>query len=261
VNVLRLISVFFRIGAMNEMAYRSNFWIQTFESLMGLGTALAVVLVVFSQTDSLAGWQQPELVALVGVYFLVYGGINLVIAPSLQAFMEDVRMGTLDFTLTKPEDAQLLVSISQFRIWKILDVLLGSGVLVAALISLSGEIGIANSAAFGIALLCGAAIVYSFWLMLATCSFWFIKIENILMIFWSMYTAGRWPVGIYPPWLRWTLTLVVPVAFAVTVPAEAISGRLAGSTLLGALALATVLMTFSRWFWKHGLKRYSGASA
>lgn len=260
-NVFRLMAVFFRIGAMNEMAYRSNFWIQTFESLMGLGTALAVVLVVFGQTEDLAGWQQPELVALVGVYFLVYGGINLVIAPSLSAFMEDVRMGTLDFTLTKPEDAQLLVSISQFRIWKLLDVVLGSGVLAAALGVLANDVGFLNALAFGLALLCGGAIVYSFWLVLATCSFWFIKIENILMIFWSMYTAGRWPVGIYPPWLRWTLTLVVPVAFAVTVPAEAISGRMAAETLVGAFALAVALVVFSRWFWLRGVRHYASASS
>lgn len=38
--------------------------------------------------------------------------------------------------------------------------------------------------------------------------------------------AGRWPVGIYPIWLRMGLTFIVPLAFAVTVPAEAVSGRL-----------------------------------
>ena len=91
-NALRLMAVFFRIGAMNEMAYRANFWIQTFESLMGLGAALAVVAVVFNQTDELGGWRAAELCALVGVYFLVLGVINLVIAPSLQRFMEDVRV-------------------------------------------------------------------------------------------------------------------------------------------------------------------------
>jgi ABC-2 type transport system permease protein len=112
-----------------------------------------------------------------------------------------------------------------------------------------------------VALLCGSAIVYSFWLILATMAFWFIRIENILMIFWSMYTAGRWPVGIYPGWLRWTLTLIVPVAFAVTVPAQAISGRLEPETLLGGISLAIALLTLSRWFWKQGLKHYSGASA
>ena len=41
-----------------------------------------------------------------------------------------------------------------------------------------------------------------------------------------MYEAGRWPIGIYPPWLRAILTFVVPVGFAITVPAEGLVGRL-----------------------------------
>jgi len=258
---LRILWVFLRIGAMNEMAYRANFFIQLFESLLNLGTALAVVAVVFQRTETLAGWTSAELVALVGVYFLVLGAISLVIAPSLERFMEDVRTGNLDFTLTKPEDAQFLVSFSEFRIWKSLDVVLGAGVLGAALARMSTEVGAGDALAFGIALLAGATIVYSFWVVLATLAFWFIRVENILMIFWSMYAAGRWPVGIYPPWLRWTLTLVVPVAFAVTVPARAIGGRLEAETLAAALALGAALFTFSRWFWRLGIRHYSGASA
>ena len=258
---LRLLWVFLRIGAMNELAYRANFWVQVFESLMALGTALAVVAVVFHQTETLAGWRPEELLALVGVYFLVLGAINLVIAPSLTRFMEDVRQGTLDFTLTKPEDGQLLVSVSEFRIFKLLDVVLGSGVVVAALARLSAEVGAAQTLAFGVTLVAGGAIVYSFWLILATCSFWFIRIENIVMIFWSMYWAGRWPVGIYPPWLRFALTVLVPIAFAVTVPAEALSGRLGPATLAGAVALAGVLLAASRWFFGRGVRHYSGASA
>ncbi len=258
---LRILWVFFRIGAMNEMAYRANFFIQLFESILNLGTALAVVAVVFQRTETLAGWTPAELVALVGVYFLVLGAISLVISPSLERFMEDVRTGNLDFTLTKPEDSQFLVSFSEFRIWKSLDVVLGAAVLGTALVQLSADVGARHAAAFGVALLAGATIVYSFWVLLATLAFWFVRVENILMIFWSMYAAGRWPVGIYPPWLRWTLTLVVPVAFAVTVPAEAIGGRLESSTLVGAVALGVGLFAFSRWFWQIGVRHYSGASA
>ena len=39
--------------------------------------------------------------------------------------MEDVRLGTLDFTLTKPVDAQLLVSMRQIEVWKLIDVVVG----------------------------------------------------------------------------------------------------------------------------------------
>ena len=61
--------------------------------------------------------------------------------------------------------------------------------------------------------------------------------------------------------LRVALTVVVPVAFAVTVPAEAIAGRGHGAQLAGAVALACALLAFTRWFWKRGLRQYSGASA
>jgi ABC-2 type transport system permease protein len=92
-------------------------------------------------------------------------------------------------------------------------------------------------------------------------TFWFVRLENILVILVAMWEAGRWPVGIYPPWLRLTLTFVIPVAFATTVPAEALAGRLTDATLAGAVALASLLLAVSRWFWSIGVRHYSGASA
>lgn len=259
--MLRIVWTFFRLGVLNELGYRANFFIQLFQSVLELGAAVAGVAVVFSHTEELGGWRQAELIALLGVYFLVGGLIRTLIQPSMQRFMEQVRLGTLDFTLTKPEDAQLLVNIQQVQIWKLTDVLLGLITLGVALARLDRQIGPGGALAFGAALLAGGAIVYSFWLILATCAFWFVRVENILVIFQSMYEAGRWPVGIYPGWLRLSLTFLVPVAFATTVPAEALAGRLTPTTLLGAIALAAALIIASRLFWRIGLRHYSGASA
>jgi ABC-2 type transport system permease protein len=189
------------------------------------------------------------------------GVINTVVQPSMERFLEDVRRGTLDFTLTKPEDAQLLVSIRRVSLWSASDLLLGLGVLMVALLRLGFTLTLANLLSFAAALLCGAVIVYSFWLILATFAFWFIRIENILVIFQSMYQAGRWPVNIYPGALRMALTFLVPVAFAVTVPAEAIVGRVGNSTLLLALGLALAIFALARAFWLYGVRHYSGASA
>lgn len=256
-----LLTVFFRLGFLNESAYRANFFAQAVESLLTLGTAIGAVAIVFTQTDTLAGWRPAELIGLLGVYFIVLGLVNLVVAPSLEKFIENVVTGNLDYTLTKPADAQLLVSVQQVQVWKLIDVALGVLVLLVAAVQRAGELGIVSAIAFTIAMLCGAAIVYSFWIMLATLAFWFVRVENILQIFWATYMAGRWPVGMYPDWLRLLLTVVVPIAFAVTVPAEALAGRLSAGMLAGAIALAAALLAFSRWFWRQGLRRYSGASA
>lgn len=260
-QLIRIVFTFLRLGALNELEYRANFFIQSFQALLGLLVALGGLQIVFNHTADLGGWQPAELLALVGVYQIIGGLINTVINPSMQRFMEDVRKGTLDFVLTKPADAQLLVSVREFRIWRVVDVFLGSAVLVVALVRLGERVGWQQALLFGLALLCGAAIVYSFWLILATFSFWFVRVENILVIFQSMYQAGRWPVGIYPQWLRITLTFIVPVAFAVTVPAEGLVGRLDLPSLVQAMGLAAALLLVSRFFWRFGLRAYSGASA
>ena len=261
VNYLRLFGVYFRLSVMGELAYRVNFYVQLFQSLVELTTALTGLAVIFSYTNNLAGWSPNEMLALVGVYFITGGLIGLVIQPSLEQFITSVRDGNFDFTLVKPEDAQFLMSFQVVNIWKLIDIVMGFSVLITALLRLGNKVGAGQAITFGLMLLTGAVIIYSFWLILATLSFWFVRVENILVIFQSMYEAGRWPVSLYPGWLRFGLTFIVPVAFATTVPAEALTGRLTGNTLIDAMVVAFILLAVSRVFWRIGLRRYSGASA
>ena len=139
----------------------------------------------------------------------------------MEQLIESVRDGTLDFTLTKPEDAQLLVSIQRVEIWKLTDIVPGRRRAGRrARRGWATHVGrCAGRWRSPPRSLAGGVIVYSFWLILATLAFWFVRVENILVIFQSMYEAGRWPVSLYPGWLRFALTFIVPVAFAVTVPA------------------------------------------
>ena len=260
-NYLRLLIAFFWVSVMGEAAYRVNFFFQLLQSLISLGVAIAGITVIFSYTSNLGGWSSAEILALVGVYLLVGGIIGLVIQPGMEQFISSVRDGSLDFTLTKPEDAQLLVSIQRINFWSLIDMALGLGVLITALIRLGEKIGGMQAGEFLLMLTAGAIIIYSFFLILATLSFWFVRVENILTIFQSMYEAGRWPVSLYPGWLRYGLTFVIPVAFATTVPAEALTGRLNWETLIVATALALGLLIASRLFWLVGLRHYSGASA
>jgi ABC-2 type transport system permease protein len=258
---IRLFAAFFRVNLLGETAYRVNFFIQLFQSLVNLGMSLGGLAIIFSYTSLLGGWQPDEVLALVGVYFLVGGVIGLVIQPSMEQFIESVHTGTLDFALTKPEDAQLIISIQRVEIWELVDIVLGFGVLITALVRLGEKVGVLEAWEFMAMLLAGGVIIYSFWLILSTLSFWFVRVQNILQIFQSMYEAGRWPVSLYPGWLRYGLTFIVPVAFATTVPAEAITGRLNWATLLIAVILAVALFLLSRRFWWFGLRHYSGTSA
>lgn len=259
--MFRLMYHFFRVGALNELQYRVNFFVQLVQSAVALGVGLAGLGLVFTHTTDLGGWSRAELLAVMGVHTLMLGLIKAVIEPNMTRLMEDVQQGTLDYALTKPEDAQLLVSVREIRVWNLLDVLVGLGVLAVALAQLGGGLGPAQALIFVAALILGGLMFYSFWLILTTLSFRVVRVDPILNLFDGFYAAGRWPVGIYPGWLRGILTFLVPVAFAVTVPAEALTGRLNLATLALAFAVAVALLGLARLAWRSGLRSYGGASS
>ncbi|HEV8420361.1 MAG TPA: ABC-2 family transporter protein [Actinomycetota bacterium] len=260
-RVPRLAWVFFRIGAMNELQYRLNFFIYVFQAMLTLGTGLVVLALVFSYTTDLGGWSRPELLAVMGVHILMGGMIRSAIQPNMVKLMEDVRQGTLDYALTKPEDAQLLVSVRESRIWQAVDILVGAIVLVVAVVQLEGGIGAWEALAFAAALILGGVTIYCFWLILTTLAFWVVRIHETVELFEGVYQAGRWPVTVYPFALRVLLTFLIPLAVAITVPAQGITSRLNWQTLALAVAFTALLVMVTRWLWKLGLRRYSGASA
>jgi ABC-2 type transport system permease protein len=260
-RALRLGWTFFRIGALNELQYRANFFIQLLQSAVAVGTAVVVLALVYSHTDDLNGWSESELLVVMGIQILLGGIIATSIQPNMQRLMEDVREGTLDFALTKPEDSQVLVSVREVRLWRAVDVLAGGAVLGYGIAGLDRGVGLGDALLFLALLALGAVTIYCFWLVIATLAFWIVNVWEIIELFQGIYLAGRWPVSIFPAWLRVGLTFIVPLAFAITVPAEAVTSRLEWSTVGLAVGFTAAFFAFTRWWWRFGLRFYSGASA
>ena len=81
-----------------------------------------------------------------GVHILMGGVIRTAIQPNMERLMTDIRQGTLDYVLTKPEDAQVMVSVREFRIWQAVDVVVGAIVLGVAVAQLETAIGLGSGA-------------------------------------------------------------------------------------------------------------------
>jgi ABC-2 type transport system permease protein len=253
--------IFLRIGAMNELQYRANFFVQLFKSVLSLGVALIVLRLVYSHTAELNGWSQSELLIVLGIQLVMGGIVHTAIQPNMQRFVEEVQNGKFDYALTKPEDAQVIVSVREVQIWQLVDVLSGGVVIGVGVSGLRHAVTAGDVLGFAGLLAVGAVLIYCFLLIIATGAFWIIRMWFMAELFEGVFQTGRWPIGMYPGWLKYSLTYLVPIGFAITVPAEAVTSRLAWTTVVVALTFAAALFAFTRWFWRFGLRRYSGASA
>ena len=126
-QTLRVALLHLRVGVMTDLQYRMNFALQVLQSLLALFTGLVVFALVYSHTTELNGWSQNELLVVLGVQLMMGGVVRAVVQPNMMRFTEEVRDGKLDHALTKPVDAQMLVSVRQVEVWQGVDIITGTG--------------------------------------------------------------------------------------------------------------------------------------
>jgi ABC-2 type transport system permease protein len=260
---LRLIGRFVRASAQQDLAYRANFLISLLHSVLNLGVGVVGVTVLFGQVEALHGWDLRGTLALLGVYLNVSALRGLFLGPSLDALAGmdgEVWTGRLDFTLLRPVDIQFLTSFRYWRLFSLTDLLLGMGVVGAALSLPGNPLTAGRLAAFAVSLAAGLTILYALLLGFAALVFWS---PGFLFgwLFDGIFQMARYPVGIYPGWLRPALTWIVPVGLITTAPAEALTGDLALPTLLGSAGLASLMLIAASLLFRTGLRRYASASS
>ena len=260
---LRLVRHFAEASAQNELAYRANFWISLLHSLLNLGTGVLGAVVLFGQVEMVRGWDWPSMLALLGVYLTMDALRGLFIGPSLDALAGlggEIWTGRFDFTLLRPVNAQFLASFRHWRPLVLVDLALGLGVLGAAAVQLGGSLTLARVVTCLVALGAGVTILYAILLAFTGLVFWS---PGFLFtwVFNGVFQMARYPVGLYPGWLRLVLTWVVPVGIMTTVPAQALTGELSVGMLIGSVALAAAMLVGASALFRAGLRRYGSASS
>jgi ABC-2 type transport system permease protein len=260
-NTLKLLSAFLKVNIQMSLAYRADTVVNILLNLMWLGWELLSLSIIFNNTETIGGWGFGELIALLGVFRLVHTLMIALIWPNTEKFNQSIRDGSMDYTLLQPVNSMFLVTFSRITIWRAWDLILAT-VLIVIGINLGGEtVTLPSILTFFLLTVSGAIVIYSLWIVLIALTFWFTKFDNNVTILQALLDAGRYPVTVYPVWLRILVTFIVPIAVATTIPLQGLRGDLTFSRSLIFIAIGITSFLIASQVWKRGLKQYSGASS
>lgn len=258
---LKLLSAFFKVNVQMALAYRADTIVNILLNLMWLGWELLSLSIIFSNTETLGGWGIGELIALLGVFRLVNTLMIALIWPNTEKFNQSIRDGSMDYTILQPVNSMFLVTFSRITVWRIWDLVLAV-ILIVVGINMSGDVtSPLQILTFVLLAITGTIVIYSLWIVLIALTFWFTKFDNNVTILQALMDAGRYPVTVYPVWLRVIVTFIIPIAVATTIPLQALRGELITGQVLMYIAISIVSFLVASIVWKAGLKRYSGASS
>ena len=261
VRYARLLGVQLRAAMQTSMQYRLDFVVEGAMALYWLAWNLIPLLILYGHRDSVAGWDFPSALVVIGWFTILRGVLDGAVSPSLVRAVEQIRSGEFDYVLLKPADAQFLVSTGRFEWWNVIDVLGGAALITWALAKLdhvpdAGEVTVAL-----LLLLSGVLVLYSMWILVVGACFWVVRLDNLVYLLDALFDAARWPIHVFRGFWRVLFTFVVPLAIMTTYPAMSVLGRLEARTAGLALGGAVLFTAIARLLWRKAIRAYTAASS
>ena len=250
-----------RASALTLLQYRLDFFADGLLEILWAMTAIIPLFVVFRTRESVAGWSFGEALLVIGWFTLLQAILEGAINPSLTSVVEHIRTGTLDFVLLKPADAQFLVSTARFQPWRATNIVTAGIVFVYAFHLIGRPPSPWGLLAAAFLLFTSTLLLYSLWILTISAAFYVVKIDNLSVLFTSIFDAARWPSTIFRGVLSFVFTFVIPLALMTTYPALAMLGKLNGSTLVMVFAGSVCFAVLSRLVWLGSIGRYTSASS
>ncbi len=262
-SILRYFSIwraFLRMSWMESMEYRLNFFLRIFVEIVWYATQLSVFEVLYVHTNSIAGWEIQDVRVFMGTMFMLDCIWMMFFNDNFDRFSEMVKRGDLDLLLTKPIDAQFMISLRRANPIYFFNFILVLGYFSWAIMGLERELSFSAIGKYLILLLCGLMTLYSLRMFFIVLVLIVHNAQNITYVWYQFYRLGMRPHSIYPSWLRWTVTLILPVGLIVSVPSFHLLFE-SDETLWTSPLIALLLFYLSRKAWLGGLKRYASASS
>lgn len=258
---LRLLLLQLRTSILLAAQYRWDFFLDAGIGLFWTAAAIMPLFVVYGGASraGVPGWSFGETLVVVGCFITLQAVLDGAINPGLQAVIDHIRKGTLDFVLLKPADAQFLVSTARFQLWR------GAGLLHAAVVfTLAfrelGRVPTVTGVLTALVLLgIAVALLYSLWILIISLAFIMVKVDNLTYLFTSIFDAARWPASVFRGPVKFVFTFIIPIAVMTTFPAEALLGRLEWETLAYSMSGALAFAMVARLVWLRSISRYTSA--
>jgi ABC-2 type transport system permease protein len=251
-----------RNSLIREMNFKANFLLWMVVELLWFFGQLAFIEVLYSQTDSIAGWSKWQVVALVGSHQVVSQIFQAFFFVNLSHLPELVRSGRLDLLLTLPIDAQFAVSTKQVSFDSLVNALISVAIVTFAMVKLGLVPGVGQIALALVAIGFGVAVHYAVMMCLACISFWSIR-AGFINGYFNLFMIGRIPEAVFRGVFRFLFTWVVPIIWVSNAPAQ-ILARPFESPWPGLVSLAVgtiAVLAGTRALWLFALRRYGSASS
>ncbi|MFG1706206.1 ABC transporter permease [Nonomuraea sp. M3C6] len=240
-------------------AYPASFTLMTLLGFVTAALDVAVILVVFANTTTLAGFSRDEVLFLYGAATLSFTICDTFVS-NIDRISQHIKAGTLDTFLIRPVSPWIQLTADRFnanRAGRIVQAGLVLGYAIAAL-----DLGWRRAWMIPVMVITGIVIFTALWTLAGALQFALTDAPEVSSSFtYGSHQLSQYPFSIYTRDLVRGVTYALPLAFINWQPGLYVLGRddpfgtPEFMRFLGPAA-ALVLALLAGLAWRHGIRHY-----
>lgn len=255
---LKLYATYAKLSLMSKLVYRVNAIIGVIAFLFTEATSLLTLYFLVSQVPSIDGYTIYHIGLLFGLTNMAVGIDHLLTDKLWNVAYFEVKLGKLDHMFLRPLPVLFQVIASEVQLEA-----LGELIVAIALIIFCGShltiVGGVWSILFMIlGIICAAIIITSFKIMVASFAFKFKRSGPLLQFIYAFSGFAKYPMTIYPKFIRVILTFIIPLGLCLFYPFENLFAPIenAGLVALGMVGFTAAFAAVCLFVWSKFVKMY-----
>ena len=217
---LKLYATYAKLSLMSKLVYKVNAIIGILAFLFMEATSLFTLYLLVSSVPSIDGYNIYQIGMLFGLTNMAIGIDHLLTDRLWMVAYFEVKQGKLDHMFLRPVPVLFQVIASEVQLEA-----LGELIIAVAMITLCGsqiEItgGLPAVLLVILGIICAAAIITSFKIMVASLAFKFKRSGPLLQFIYNFSGFTKYPMRIYPKVIQAILTFIIPLGLCLFFPFE-----------------------------------------
>ena len=244
------------------MAYRADFILGLIGFILVQSVGVIFISLIFSAIPTLSGWSFYEILFIYG-FAQIPRGIDHVFTDQLWIFSwKTIAQGEFDRYLVRPLNPLFQVIVEKFQPDGFGEIIIGTMLLITSWSKLSIEVTFGKIIALIFMIFCATVIYTAIKLAVTSITFWVKFAQSYMFMVYQLSSFVKYPINIYPSWIRTTLTFIIPFAFTGYYPGAYLLGR--GSFFQGVImtfliSMLSILVAYR--IWLIGISRYESTGS
>ncbi len=255
---VKLYFTYAKLSLMSKLVYKANLIIGILAFLFTQATSLFTLYLLIDTVPSIDGYTFYHVGFLFGLTNIAIGLDHLFTDRLWTVAYWEVKDGKLDHMFLRPLPILFQVIASEIQLEAFGEIIVAVALLIICGVNLDLSASVGGVLLVVLGLICGAVVISSFKVLVASLAFKFKKSGPLLQFIYNFTNYAKYPMKIFPKAIQILLTVVIPIGLCVYYPFENLFAPLEKPWLLvlAMVGITTVFSSICLFVWCKLVKQY-----